>query len=65
MDSKAFGEAVKKILDERGIKYAWAAEQMGWSRQLLYAKLLGENQWKLDEVTRAIKLFDLPKDILM
>ena len=65
MDSKKFGNAVRMVLDERGIKYSWAAERMGWSKQLFNAKMLGQSQWKLDEVSKAIKVLDLPKEILM
>lgn len=65
MDSKKFGEKLRRILNDRGVKYAWAAEKMGWSKQLLNAKMLGQSQWKLDEVAKAIKVLDLPKDILM
>lgn len=65
MDSKKFGNAVREILTERGVKYTWAAEKMGWSKQLFNAKILGQSQWKLDEVAKAIKVLDLPKDILM
>lgn len=65
MDSKKFGERLKKVLDERGVKYSWAAEKMGWSKQLFHAKMLGTTQWRLDEVSKAIRVLDLPKDILM
>lgn len=65
MDSKEFGMRVKRILDERGVKYSFAAEKMGWSKQLFNAKILGQNKWRLDEVTMAIKVLDLPKDILL
>lgn len=65
MNSKKFGKAVRDVLDTRGVKYSWAAEKMGWSRQLLNAKLLGESQWKLDEVAKAMKVLDLPKNILL
>lgn len=63
--SVQFGKRFRQILDDRGIKYSFAAEKMGWSKQLLHAKLLGQNKWRLDEALTAIKLFDLPKDILL
>lgn len=65
MDSKKFGERLKNVLDERGVKYSWAAEKMGWSKQLFNAKILGQSKWKLDEVSKAIKVLNLPDDILM
>ena len=65
MDSKEFGERLRQELDKKGIRYTYAAEKMGWSRQLLNAKMLGQNQWKLDEVSKAIQAFDLPKDIML
>lgn len=65
MDSKVFGARLKKVLDERGVKYSWAAERMGWSKQLFHSKMLGVTAWKLDEVSKAMAVLDLPKDILM
>ena len=63
--STEFGKRFREVLDSRGIKYSYVAEKMGWSKQLLNAKLLGQNKWRLDEALTAIKLFDLPKDILL
>ena len=65
MNSTEFGNALKEYLDAHGIKYTYAADKMGWSRQLFHAKMLGDSKWKLDEVSKAMKLFGLPKDILM
>lgn len=65
MDSKQFGAVVRKTLEARGVKFAFAAGQIGMSRQVLYAKMLGVNPWKLDEALKAIKAFGLPQDILM
>lgn len=63
--STEFGKRFREVLDSRGIKYSYVAEKMGWSKQLLNAKLLGQNKWRLDEAMKAINLFGLPKDILL
>ena len=64
MDSKKFGNELRKILDDKGIKYSYVAEKMGWSRQLLHAKMLGQSAWRLDEVSKVMKLLNLPVDML-
>lgn len=64
MDSKEFGEWLRDVLDARGIKYTYVAEKMGWSRQLMHAKLLGQSAWRIDEVSRVMAILDLPLDVL-
>lgn len=64
MDSKKFGNELRKVLDDKGIKYSYVAEKMGWSRQLLHAKMLGQSAWRLDEVSKVMKLLNLPVDML-
>ena len=64
MDSKQFGAALKQVLDDRGVKYSYVADKMGWSRQLMHAKLLGISSWKIDEVSKVMKILGLPVSML-
>lgn len=64
MDAVKFNRIVRDTIDSRGIKYTYVAEQLGMSKQLLNARLLGQTAWKLDEAMRLIRLLDLPTDVL-
>lgn len=64
MDSRKFGNVIRKVIEERGLKYSYVADKIGCSKQLLYAKTLGDCAWKLDEASKVMKVLDLPIDIL-
>lgn len=63
MTSKEFGDKVRSVIDERGIKYSFIADKMGWSRQLLNKKVLGQNAWRIDEASKIMKILDLSVDL--
>lgn len=63
MTQSEFGEYVKGVLDNRGVRYSHVAKQLGMSRQKFAVRLDGRG-WTIDEVSAIIKILDLPKDIL-
>lgn len=64
MTDREFGALVRKILDERHIKHAGFAKDLGISPQLLNQRLKG-GRWPLDDVMKAVKILNLPPKIFL
>ncbi len=64
MTDKEFGALIRKVLDERHIKHAGFAKELGISPQLLNQRLKG-GKWPLDDVMKAVKILKLPMSLFL
>lgn len=64
MNEAKFSKLARDTIESKGFKYTYIAGQLGMSRQLLNAKLLGQSAWKLDEAMKLMRLLDLPANVL-
>lgn len=54
------GPIVRRLVDEQGRKYAWVADQLGVSRQLLGRIVAGERDLTIGEAQRLARILGVP-----
>ena len=55
---------IKRILDARGIRRRWLAEQLGVSPAYVSRLLSGERRWTRELRAEAARVLMLPEDVL-
>jgi transcriptional regulator with XRE-family HTH domain len=58
------GHRVRRVLDERGIKYGWLARKMGVSYAMISRLLSGKRKWQDYQKQRAAQALGLPESAL-
>lgn len=60
-----FVKAVKDQIGKRGIKQNFVAERIGLSPQAFSRKLNGGTKFTINEISKLMKLLDIPPEILL
>jgi len=55
---------ISRIIDHRGIKMIWLADQLGISHSHLSRLLSGEREWSADLRREAARILMLPEEVL-
>ena len=64
MTAIEFNETLKTAIEEKGVKQNYLAKNLQISPQNFHAKMMS-GKWSIDQVSKLMKLLDIPSDILM
>jgi transcriptional regulator with XRE-family HTH domain len=53
-------EALKNLIEQKGLKLKFLAQQLGIRYETLYFKLKGEKEFSQSEIKKLCKLLDIP-----